>query len=234
MKTKFTDLEIYRIPQLSCKNVTLRTKCLELTGNAKLNFNQNFKANPTKYYSFKNTFLVLAGILFLLTFGIIGHAQQIVQVNDAIAEYVSSSDPVIQQNGIQLNQLIDDANPNLIANPTLLIDENGFKKIDGDAPITVVVKKNEIDLLYSQHPDFENIQMIRIIAENETDMNLVIDLKKLNHFPNLKYVYFYTLFEVCPGNPGNKVCHATFFNNMVSGIEETSNIQVVYKVTFVQ
>lgn len=230
MKTKFTVLEIYRIAQLVCKNVTLRTKCLELTGNAKLNFNQNFKANPIQYYSFKKTFLVLAGILFLLSFGISGYTQQVVQVNDAIAEYMSSNDPVIQQKGMELNEYVDDTNPNLMAKPTLCIDENGITTIDGDVPKVVKVKMGLIDRLYSQNPDFENIQMIRIMVEDMSDLTQAVNLENLNHFPNLKYIYFLALFEVCPNYPVNEECRASTFRNIVAGYQETSDIQLMYKI----
>jgi len=232
MKTKFIISQIYDERFIANKSGTLNGIYAKL--HVLLNLGQNFSKNFKSYHSFKKTIFSLTCILFMLSISLVNQAQQIKQVNDVVTQLLASNDPALKEQGVQLNQLIDDANPNLMANPTLLIDENGFKTIDGEVPIAVIVKKNAIEQLYSQHPDFENIQMIRIVAENETDLNLVVDLKKLNHFPNLKYVYFYTLFEVCPGNPGNKVCHASIFNNMVSGIEETSNIQVVYKVSFVQ
>ena len=47
---------------------------------------------------------------------------------------------------------------------------------------------------------------------------------------NLKYVYFLALLEVCPNNPDNEDCRASTFRNIVSGYQETSDIQLVYKI----
>lgn len=221
MKTKFTILEIYGSSLTCYESCNLKLKSLEFSGN---NLN---------YHFFKKTIVSITFILFMLSVSFIGQAQQIVQVDNAIAELIKSGDPVLQQQAIELSEFVDDANPDLMAKPTLVINGEGFKIIDGDVPVVLKLQMSDIEKIYSQHPDFENIKMIRIMVEDIPDLNQVVNLENLNHFPNLKYVYFLSLFEVCPNNPGDEECHSSTFVNMVSGIGESIDAQVFFKVSSV-
>lgn len=113
------------------------------------------------------------------------------------------------------------------SNPTLVISNGKFSLWGGDVPVVAAVDVASLEYLFKEDPGFEQIQLIRIIMD-QTDFDLKLDL--LDHFKNLKYVFFVASFDLCPESPGNIACETGMVKDLFSGSAGQNDLMVFYQV----
>jgi hypothetical protein len=113
---------------------------------------------------------------------------------------------------------------------TLFVYGQTFKINGETAPTIADIAVESLPELYTSHPEFANIQLLRIKVRNANDLNHKLDLDKLENFENLRYVYVVVMLEVCPENEGNTACQKSKISNMFSGSEGNTYPTVLFEV----
>lgn len=151
--------------------------------------------------------------------------QQIQNAEIKLAELKSSNEPGVKAQGNQLEQLIQGSNP------TLLIYNGEFFSFGGDKPVILDVHPKSLDFVYTDRPDYKNIQLIRIKLESPSDLSIILELDQLSHFQNLAFVYFLATFELCPENPEDTQCQSGIINKLISTSGQKSSMPVLFQVS---
>jgi hypothetical protein len=113
---------------------------------------------------------------------------------------------------------------------TLFIYDKTFETEGETAPAIADVALGSLPELYNAHPEYANIQLLRIKVRNVDDLNYKLDLDKLQHFKNLKYVYVIVTLDVCPEKVGDITCQKTKISNMFSGYETNATPTVLFEI----
>jgi hypothetical protein len=112
---------------------------------------------------------------------------------------------------------------------TLLVYDNVLE-LDGEFTAKVAnVDLSSFGELYKQHPEFEDIELIRIRLKNPTDLNNKLEIGKLNQFNNLKYILLTVTFELCPENKTNIECQLSKINEMFT-LSGESNSTIIFRL----
>lgn len=133
---------------------------------------------------------------------------------------------------------------NMLANdsPSTLFIYNQSYEMSGESPMMIAdVHLNSLNELYGDHPEFENVQLIRIKVRNEEELNFDLDLDELKAFSNLRYIYVVITYEMCPPNGRNFDCEKAKLQQVFStdpgnssnfniGNEGNSTPVVIFKI----
>lgn len=104
--------------------------------------------------------------------------------------------------------------------PTIYLSDNRVKKVVGDSgPLRLKMEGNQINILKSQDPLFNSVELIVINIEKQSDLNMHFDVSSLQGFNNLKYIYVQCHFNCSPSQIEQFVRNATsemtiFFMNV--------------------
>ena len=172
-------------------------------------------------YSYKTmrftTWAILPILLLTISFTSL-KAQTAYDIND----FSSNADAATSQ---QLENLLDGKNSTLFV-------FNSKSEIKGDvSPIVAVVTPESIENLYTTNKDYDDIEIIRIVLRKPSDLNIQLDMEKISHFKNLKYIFIIAAFEICENNTDKENCRKTKINNIISFIEGDNEPVVLFKVS---
>ena len=149
---------------------------------------------------------VLITFLLVTTYNL--HAQNSAFVVTEINSYLNSSNS-LSAKSTQLNK-VDIINKENIQNLTTKVQPtinfyNGEVKVYGDRPTKLYTNLSSISQLENSVSLKNNIEIIVITLTSPEELNSILDLKQLDGFKNLKYIYFNTNFETTPENIANIV-----------------------------
>jgi hypothetical protein len=149
------------------------------------------------------------------------HTKEAVQnIDEAIANMLSSSDPVVIAEGQHLRSLAYDLNP------TIYINNGKLSNPEGKSPKCVDLDASSVGKLYDNDPQLNQVEFITLRIEEESDLATLVNLDNLQNFPKLKYIYIHFTFNIC-SNPG---CEATMISPMVRGTDN-SDVLILYKIS---
>lgn len=106
------------------------------------------------------------------------------------------------------------------------------RQVKGDeSPVRVITDASSFGQLYNESADFESVELIFVQVNNPEDLKESLDLSALEHFPNLKYIYFSCTFEICTGE--DIQCERQVISDMLKGIEN-SDLTIVFTAALSQ
>ncbi len=143
------------------------------------------------------------------------------------AQTIERLDDYLQNAGSTEVSLVD----NLLEgeNSTLFIYD-GTSEVDGNStPKVVSVNPNSIDILYSNNAYFKDIEIIKIKIRSSEDLEQPIDLDKLSHFENLKYIHLLIAYKIC-GDTNDTECQKSEIIKLVSSAEGTTSPIILFQV----
>lgn len=101
--------------------------------------------------------------------------------------------------------------------PTLYI-KNGMETLtETTDPLRVVTDVNSFNKLYLENLQFHQVEMIIVQLKSPSELNVALNASQLNHFKNLKYIYFSCSFELCPQVTDSATCEKSAINAMING-----------------
>jgi hypothetical protein len=101
--------------------------------------------------------------------------------------------------------------------PTLYL-KNGMETLtESTDPLRVISDVNSFDKLYQENVRFHQVEMIIVQLKSPSELNIVLNASQLNHFKNLKYIYFSCSFELCPQVTDSATCEKSAINAMING-----------------
>lgn len=104
---------------------------------------------------------------------------------------------------------------------TVLLIYNNILESDGESKIANV-SLNSINELYKPHSEFDSVELIKIKLKIPSDVNNKLELAKLSHFKNLKYILLTVTFDLCPENKADIECQAAKIGEMFLATEGTN------------
>jgi hypothetical protein len=112
--------------------------------------------------------------------------------------------------------------------PTVYLTQGVISIVDpGIQPIRVITDIASLSQLCIQNTQFENVELILIQIENESDMNWSLNPNSLSQFENLQYIYISSSIPLCDPSNGNSNCEKEKIISFLSG-ELCSSITLVY------
>jgi hypothetical protein len=164
--------------------------------------------------SFKiKSFIIVCGFVLIIN-GLL--AQNPIELTNILAE------PVISETTYPIQQLSRGVVP------TMYLTQGVISNVDpGIQPVRVITDIASLNQLYIQNSHFENVELILIQIENESDMNWNLNPNSLSQFENLQYIYISSSVALCDPLTGNSNCEKEKINSFLSG-ELSSSITLVY------
>lgn len=143
------------------------------------------------------------------------------------AQEVRELNSVLSGNDVEINQirsLVNDLQPALYYQQGELIGDRVV------TPLLIDTDAASLNQIYANNPQFSNVQIIRIRLNSPEDLNVNLDISRLEFFPNLKYVYFLCTFDICEDESSKSVCEIGKISKMIiSG--ESSKIKFFYLIS---
>ncbi len=103
---------------------------------------------------------------------------------------------------------------------------DGTRQVKGEEnPVRVITNASSFEQLYKKSDDVEDVELIFVQVNNPDDLDKVLDLDALAHFPNLRYIYFACSFEVCANEDVS--CEQQVISDMLEG-KKSSTLTIVY------
>jgi len=168
-------------------------------------------ANTYGFLSLNNPYQLSPGMFY---------EQEVFGLDETIASMLSSSDPEVVAEGQHLQSLVYDLHP------TIYVRNGNLTLPAGNIPECIDSDASSVWTLYEDNPQFNQVELITIRIEQESDLATVLNLDGLQAFTNLKYVYFMCTFEIC-SSPG---CEATMISQMVQGTGNP-DLLILYKIS---
>lgn len=134
---------------------------------------------PEWKWFFRTSFV----ILLLVAFSVQGFAQSPMTKEKAIELY-----------GISLRDLVTGLNP------TVFVSGGEVSATGEGAPEVLVCDGPSVSLLYSGHPAFKRVKLLRINIPSEGELPDPLDLEALQGFENLQFIYLVFGYDVCGDN----------------------------------
>jgi hypothetical protein len=101
--------------------------------------------------------------------------------------------------------------------PTLYIN-NGIETLtESTNPLRIIADGNSLNKLYQENAQFNEVEIIIIRLKSLSELNLTLNSNQLNHFKNLKYIYFSCSFELCPEESESINCEKTKIEASING-----------------
>lgn len=195
------------------KNLCTCTQ-VELNADGTVKSNNEFgKTNFGHRRSFCYVFILVS--TFLISFSEIK-----AQTVDNLEDYINANPLEVTQ----LESMVDGSFSTLF-----IYDQEFFTKGESN-PLIADVAPASFEELYVSHPEFKNIELLRIKVKNSDDLNYVLDIDKLNNFENLNYVYVIVTLEICPEDVGNIACQKSKIRNMFSVAEGVTSPVVLFEI----
>jgi len=112
--------------------------------------------------------------------------------------------------------------------PSVYLNQ-GELKVDSETgtPIRVVTDVKSIERLYETNTLFDNVVMIIVQVNDESDLNKVLKAGSLNHFSDLKYIYVSCSFEFCQDSSEREACEKNKIKSILDG-ELSTPTTIVY------
>jgi hypothetical protein len=145
--------------------------------------------------------------------------QAALDLDETIASMLASSDPLVVAEGQHLQSLAYDIHS------TIFIRSGNLTYPEGNTAECVDSDASSIGTLYEDNPQFNQVELITIRIEQESDLATVMNLDSLQTFTNLKYINFLCTFQIC-SSPG---CEPTMISQMVQGTNP--DIMILYKIS---
>jgi len=146
--------------------------------------------------------------------------QAALDLDETIASMLASSDPLVVAEGQHLQSLAYNIHP------TIFIRSGNLTYPEGSTAECVDSDASSVWTLYEDNPLFNQVELITIRIEQESDLATVLNLDNLQAFTNLKYIYFLCNFEIC-SSPG---CEAALISQMVQG-SDNPEVLILYKIS---
>lgn len=120
-----------------------------------------------------------------------------------------------------LDKLVSGINPNID-----LI--NGLRELDqSELPKVVITDVGSVPNLFEGNPDFDQIEMVKIMINSPSELQFSISSAQLMNFDKLSYVLIIFTFDIC-GNRSD-ACLDSFSRNMITG--DVENFDVLYRIS---
>jgi hypothetical protein len=158
--------------------------------------------------------LLLAFCIFLIALKV--SAQEVGELNNAL----SGNDSEVNR----LRSLVNDIQP------TLIFQQNEVIGDKVEAPVLIDADVASVNQLYINNPKFNRVEIVRIRINSPEDLNLVLDISKLESFTNLKYIYFLCAFDICEGQPLKSNCEIGKILKMITS-GGNSKIKFFYEIS---
>lgn len=136
---------------------------------------------------------------------------------------LSSSDPAKNEEGKILQNLAFDLNP------TIYLSKGEIQNPFGKPAICLESDVSTIKRLYEIDQQFKQVELIIIKLQQEKDILITLDLKRLVAFPNLRYICISSSFYFCQ----SKGCEPSVISGMISDIEN-SDITILYNISITE
>ena len=176
-------------------------------------------------------------VLVLVALGIQTYAQDlaVTKLSDELSQLQDSNDNMKRNQVNRLSSLVNDLQPAIYLekgsmNNTTVADAS-------TSPLMIFTDASSLDLLYEANEMFKSVQFIRINIDKASDLKSILNLSKLNSFPNLRYIHFQASIELCSSGHGyqNSTCEADRIATMLRDVTPEQNgklqIKVLYSVT---
>lgn len=152
-------------------------------------------------------------ILLLVAFSIQGFAQSPMSSEKAFSLY-----------GNSLRDLVTGLNT------TVMIEDGEFTVAGSGSPEVVVCNGSSVAALYSGHPSFKSVKLLRININSPGELPAAIELESLQGFERLQYFYFVFGYEVC--GDGTDSCLSGKVGSLINGPEDA--VISFYKISIAQ
>ena len=185
--------------------------------------NQNLFRNQSSTIgnsSFRDLFkqtscrLLLALCISLLTLKV--SAQEVRELNSVLSGNNNEAN--------RLRSLVNDIQP------TLSFQQNEVIGDKAGAPVLIDADVASVNQLYLNNPKFNSVEIIRIRINSPEDLNLVVDMSRLESFTNLKYLYFLCAFDICEEQSSKSACEIGKIIKMISS-GGNSKIKFFYEIS---
>jgi len=160
--------------------------------------------------------------LCLIGFSLGSYSQQVLQLNETIAQMMASGDPEIVEQGSVLQSLVYDLHPTLYARNGELTNPLGGMPLVCDTDVASLWQLYEPNYLFNQ------VELLIVRVQQPGDLSTVVNLTNLASFGNVKYLLFVCKFNPCQ-NP-NPACEISLISQMISGSNESIDM-ILYQVS---
>lgn len=151
--------------------------------------------------------------LLLVAFAIQGFSQSPVSSEKALSLY-----------GNSLRDLVTGLNP------TVVISDGTFTVAGAGSPEVVVCDGSSVAALYSGHPSFKSVKLLRINVNSPGELPAAIKLESLQGFESLQYLYFVFGYDIC--GDGSDGCLSAKVGSLINGPEDA--VISLYKISIAQ
>ena len=100
--------------------------------------------------------------------------------------------------------------------PTLYFQQNEQVGNNVEAPLLIDSDAASVDQFYVKNPEYNSVELIRIRINSPEQMNLFLDISKLDSFINLKYIYFLCAFDLCEEQSAKSACEIWKISKMIN------------------
>lgn len=158
-------------------------------------------------------------LVLLLGYGSSSHAQEIMQIDEAIEQMLSSSDPAVFEQGMHLQGLVTNVQPAIYLT-------NGQSTAFGTGrPKVVFSDTHSLNMLYEGHASFNQVELIRLTVTTAGELPAAINLARFQGFDELKYLYVVFSYDACGDESDGCL------SGILGPVIQEADIPILYKLS---
>lgn len=108
--------------------------------------------------------------------------------------------------------------------PTAYLTQGEITNQGDGVPVVAIFDAASVNMLYSNDPVLNKVELVKITANSESDLPASIDLPQLEELPNLKYLLVEFVYDACGGGAEN--CLNPILWEIITGT--STQIMVIY------
>lgn len=160
--------------------------------------------------------------LCLLGLSLGSYSQQVLQLDETIAQMLASGNPELVEQGNNLQSLVYDLHSTVYARSGQLTNPLGGIPLVCDSDVASLWQLYEPNYLFNQ------VELLIVKIQQPGDLSSFLNLTNLEGFSNLKYLLFVCKFYPCQ-NP-DPACEISLISQMISGSNESIEM-ILYQVS---